>query len=46
MKATVGGRFGIDTFGIGEGTGRPVTCDYRPPFPFNGKITTVTVAIR
>jgi arylsulfatase len=32
MEATVAGRFGIDTFGIGEDTGRPVTYAYEPPF--------------
>lgn len=46
MKATVPGRFGIDTFGIGEDTGQPVTQAYRPPFKFNGTIESVTFQIR
>ena len=43
MEATVGGRFGIDTFGIGEDSGQPVTHDYKVPFKFNGKIEKVVV---
>jgi len=43
LKATVGGRFGIDTFGIGEDTGQPVTHAYQPPFKFNGTIEKVVV---
>src|SRR5262249_11790977 len=35
MDATVPGRFGIDTFGIGEDTGQPVIPSYKPPFKFN-----------
>ncbi len=46
MTATVPGRFGIDTFGIGEDTGQPVTSAYEPPFPFNGTIQQVTVEIK
>ncbi len=46
MEATVGGRFGIDTFGIGEDTGQPVTFDYDPPFAFNGEIEEVVVEIK
>jgi len=38
---TVAGRFGIDTFGIGEDTGAPVSNTYKPPFAFNGKIEKV-----
>lgn len=45
MPATVGGRFGADTFGIGEDTGQPVTSEYKPPFKFNGVIDEVTVQI-
>jgi len=45
MKATVGGRFGIDTFGIGEDTGQPVTFAYEPPFAFTGEIETVVVQV-
>lgn len=46
MDATVGGRFGIDTFGIGEDTGQPVTPDYKPPFKFTGDIQQVAIRIR
>ena len=46
MEATVGGRFGIDTFGIGADTGQPVTNAYQPPFKFNGEIKEVTVEIK
>jgi arylsulfatase A-like enzyme len=43
LTATVAGRFGIDSFGIGEDSGQPVTHDYRTPFRFTGEIETVTV---
>ncbi|WP_299466750.1 hypothetical protein [uncultured Gimesia sp.] len=46
MKATVPGRFGIDTFGIGEDSGQPVTTDYKPPFKFTGEISKVTIESR
>lgn len=46
LTATVGGRFGIDTFGIGEDTGQPVTFDYAPPFAFTGEIGKVVVQMR
>ena len=46
MDATVPGRFGIDTFGIGADTGQPVTPKYEPPFPFNGTIDKVTVELQ
>jgi arylsulfatase len=46
MKATVGGRFGIDTFGIGEDSGQPVTFDYKPPFAFTGEIEKVVVDVK
>ncbi len=46
MEATVGGRFGIDTFGIGEDSGQPVTNAYQPPFNFEGQIEEVTVKMR
>ncbi len=46
MQATVAGRFGIDTFGIGEDTGQPVTPAYDPPFSFTGKIEKVVVEIK
>jgi Sulfatase len=41
IPATVAGRFGIDTFGIGEDTGAPVSNTYKPPFAFTGKIDKV-----
>ena len=44
MEATVGGRFGIDTFGIGEDTGQPVTSEYKPPYPFTGEIKKVVIS--
>ncbi len=43
---TVGYRFGLDTFGIGEDSGQPVTFDYKPPFRFTGEIETVTVELK
>lgn len=46
MAATVGGRFGIDTFGVGEDTGQPVTSAYKAPFRFNGELEKVVVEIR
>jgi len=46
MKATVFGRFGVDTFGIGEDSGQPVTHAYKPPFRFNGTINQVTVDLK
>jgi arylsulfatase len=45
MDATVPGRFGVDTFGIGQDTGQPVTFEYKPPFAFNGTISTVKIDI-
>jgi arylsulfatase A-like enzyme len=38
---TVAGRFGIDTFGIGEDTGAPVSNTYKTPYAFTGKIERV-----
>ncbi len=46
IDKTVAGRFGIDTFGIGEDTGAPVTFDYQPPFTFTGTIEKVTVELK
>jgi arylsulfatase len=46
MKATVAGRFGIDTFGIGEDSGQPVTSAYKAPFKFTGEIEKVVVEIK
>ena len=46
MDATVPGRFGADTFGIGMDTGQPVTTDYKVPFAFTGEIEEVRVEIK
>jgi arylsulfatase len=46
LQATVPGRFGIDTFGIGEDSGQPVTFDYEAPFKFTGEVEQVTVEIQ
>jgi hypothetical protein len=40
------GRFGVDTFGIGEDSGQPVTFDYKPPFKFTGTIEKVTIKVK
>ncbi len=45
MEATVSGRFGIDTFGIGEDSGQPVTNKYKTPFKFTGEIEKVSIEI-
>jgi arylsulfatase len=46
MAATVPGRFGADTFGVGEDSGQPVTTDYEAPFSFTGRIEQVVIDIR
>jgi arylsulfatase len=46
MAATVPGRFGADTFGVGEDSGQPVTTDYEVPFAFTGTIEKVVIDIR
>lgn len=46
MEATVPIRFGLDSFGIGEDSGQPVSFDYKPPFRFTGEIEKVTVEIK
>ncbi len=46
MESTVAGRFGIDTFGIGEDSGQPVTAAYEPPFAFTGGIQSVVVEVQ
>ena len=46
VEATVAGRFGVDTFGIGEDSSQPVTFDYAPPFTFTGRIEQVSVELR
>lgn len=45
MKASVFARFGVDTFGVGEDSGQPVTPDYEPPFKFTGAIDTVVIDV-
>lgn len=46
MDATVFARFGVDTFGIGEDSGQPVTFDYKPPFRFTGQIEKVVFDLK
>ncbi|WP_148861330.1 arylsulfatase [Marinobacter fonticola] len=46
MAATVPGAFGIDSFGVGADTGQPVIQDYKPPFPFTGKIENVVIEMK
>ncbi|XZG71414.1 arylsulfatase [Chitinibacteraceae bacterium HSL-7] len=46
VEKTVGGRFGVDTFGIGEDSGQPVTFAYAPPFKFTGEIDKVTIDLK
>ncbi len=46
VPETVAGRFGIDTFGIGEDTGQPVTHEYEPPNAFTGEIEKVVVEMK
>jgi arylsulfatase len=45
MEATVAARFGIDTFGIGEDSGQPVTDAYQAPFKFSAQIETVVIEL-
>lgn len=45
MQATVFARFGVDTFGVGEDSGQPVTPDYEPPFKFTGTINEVVIEL-
>jgi arylsulfatase len=46
VKQTVAGRYGIDTFGIGEDSGSPVTHNYKAPFKYQGKIVEVNIALK
>jgi arylsulfatase len=46
IEATVAGRFGVDTFGIGEDSSQPVTFDYEPPFAFTGTIDQVSIELQ
>jgi arylsulfatase len=43
VSKTVPGRFGIDTFGVGEDTGSPVPKNYKAPFAFKGIIKKVDI---
>jgi PAS fold len=36
---------GVDTFGVGEDSGQPVTPDYEPPFKFTGTIDKVVIEL-
>ncbi|MEH0157124.1 arylsulfatase [Limibacter armeniacum] len=45
LEATVGGRYGIDTFGIGVDTGSPVTEDYSAN-KFEGHIVEVNIELK
>jgi arylsulfatase len=45
IPATVAARFGVDTFGIGEDSGQPVTFDYKPPNKFTGEIEKVEIKL-
>ena len=46
IDKTVAARFGLDTFGVGEDTGAPVSNAYQPPFPFTGTIDKVEIDLR
>ena len=46
MDKSIPGRFGIDTFGIGEDTGSPVSKYYSPPFKFTGNILKVDIELK
>lgn len=39
-------RFGIDTFGIGEDDGSPVSHDYTAPFKFHGRIDEANIELK
>ena len=46
LDQTVAGRFGIDTFGVGEDSGQPVTPAYQPPFKYTGDIDKVVISVK
>ncbi|WP_210165268.1 arylsulfatase [Beijerinckia mobilis] len=46
IPATVPGRFGVDTFDIGQDGGQPVTFAYKPPFKFTGEIDKVVIDLK
>ncbi|MBW8172181.1 hypothetical protein K0651_03850 [Ornithinimicrobium sp. Arc0846-15] len=45
IEATVAGRFGLDTFNVGQDAGSPVIHDYTMPFAYTGEIGQVDVRI-
>ncbi|MHA7099068.1 arylsulfatase [Roseivirga pacifica] len=45
VAQTVAGRYGIDTFGIGEDSGSPVTKNYTAPYKFAGRINEVSIKL-
>lgn len=46
IDKTIAARFGIDTFGVGEDSGSPVTNTYKPPFAFTGKIEKIDIELK
>ncbi len=46
VEQTVAGRYGIDTFGIGEDSGSPVSKNYQPPAKFQGTIVEVNINLK
>lgn len=46
INQTVPGRYGIDTFGVGEDSGSPVTHEYHPPFAFQGNIIELNIQLK
>jgi len=46
VDATIGGRSGIDTFGIGEDSDQPVTHAYQMQNRFTGAIEKVVVEVK
>ena len=46
LDASVGGAFGIDTFGVGADFGQPVIPEYQPPFRFTGELDKVVIEIK
>ncbi|KAB1069808.1 arylsulfatase [Tamlana haliotis] len=46
VEETVAGRYGIDTFGIGEDSGSPVTKNYVAPAKFQGHIIEVNIELK
>ncbi|WP_108659502.1 arylsulfatase [Acuticoccus kandeliae] len=46
IDRTVAARFGIDTFGVGEDSGAPVSTEYAPPFAFTGRIKELVIDLQ